>query len=1101
MLLIGLLLVLSSTMASADSEPTRLLRFPDVSSDTVVFAYAGDLWTVERSGGTARRVTTHAGDELMPKLSPDGKWIAFTGEYDGNPDVYVIPAGGGEPHRLTFYPSFDMVLGWTPDGAKILFRSNRGIDLPFSSRFFLVSPEGGMPEVLPIPRGSLGSFSADSKQIAYNESSRELRTWKRYRGGWTSHIGIFDLEAVTYKELPKVDANEMFPMWHGDGIYFVSDRDGIMNIFRYDLGTEETRKLTDFTEYDVKWPSLGPDAIIFENGGELHLLDLAGETVSQVQATVPSEQLLARPQLVPVADLINSWSISPNGKRAVFGARGEVITVPAEHGSPRNLTGTPGVHELNPAWSPDGKLIAYLSDRTGEYELYVQPHKGGDEVRVTSDGHCYRYGPIWSPDSKKLLFWDKELKLWYIDIEEKQPVLVDTWKIRGIAGGAWSPDSRWIAYSMVEDNYNSSIRLYSLEQKKSFQVTDGFYGDTEPVFDPEGKYLFFASERHFHPATGRFDFHFNYYHTTALFAVTLQADQPSPFALRSDDEESEEDEENADDKGDDKDGDKKDKKKGDKGKKKGDDEEEEKGDADEVEPTKIDLEGIEQRVVSVEVPPGTYGDLSARKGKLYYLSIPFTVFQQGSEDGNGSLNATLHAYDLAEREDKVVLAGVDGYELDSEGKKLLYRSGQQYAIVDVASAKKGEGSLATGKMQVQVEPRAEWRQIFREAWRIERDFFWDPEMGGLDWQAIGKRYETLLPWVAHRSDLNYLIGEMIAELATSHAYVGGGKMPSRKRVGVGMLGADLVADGDLYRIDKIYRGESWSKRLRAPLAEPGLKAGEGDYLVAINGRPLRTPDNPYALLQNLAGEVVELSISHTADPEETEKILVKPTRNDIYLRYLDWVEQNRLKVEAATDGKIGYMHVPDTAVDGLIFFDKYLSSQLDKQGMIIDERYNAGGWPPSFFTDKLQRELLALVSPREGADIPWPPNAIFGPKVMLINEQAGSGGDAFPWFFKQLKISPLVGTRTWGGLVGLSRRVPLMDGGVVTAPEIGFWTTDNGGEWVAENYGVDPDYEVQQSPALVVKGHDPQLEKAIELALEALESYTPPGERPAYPRH
>jgi len=1096
--LLGILLV--GTVAISAPPETRLMRYPDISKDQVVFVYAGDLWVSPRAGNAlARRLTAHPGDELFPKFSPDGKWIAFTGEYDGNGDVFVIPAEGGEPRRLTFHPGGDLVLGWTRDSKKILFRSTRASWTTRIQRLFLVPVEGGLPETLPLPLGGLTSFSPDGKRIAYNPNVQEFRTWKRYRGGWVVYIGLYDLQQNTYEELPRVNANDMFPMWHGNHIYFISDRDKVMNLFRYDLTSKKTEKLTDYKEYDIKWPSLGPDAIIYENGGQLFRYDLAGGRAQQVPVSVASDLVTARPEIKSVAERIRVWTLSPTGVRALFEARGDIFTVPTKHGSTRNLTDSPGVHELNPAWSPDGKWVAYLSDRTGEYEIYLRPQKGGEEIRVTSDGDCYRYGPLWSPDSKKLLYWDKKLRLWYTDVEAKKPVLIDTDEYQEFNAGDWSPDSLWVTYAKTDPNLATSIYLYSLEQKKVFRVTDSFYSDFNPVFDHNGKYLYFLSDRFFFPSGGRFDPRFNYYNTTGVFAVTLKADEASPFGPRSDEEKEAEEEK---------------KKEGEakpaveEKKPEGEAKPAEKKEGEEPEkpkekpkPIQVDTEGISRRVASVPIPPGNYRALQARKDKFFYLAVPMESFQAGVPGPPRPRNA-VHIYDVKEREDKTLLDGINDYDLDKEGKKAIYRADNNYGVVEAApgKVKVGDGKLDTASLQTRVDPRAEWKQIFREGWRIERDFYWEPGMGGLDWDKVGKRYEALLPWVAHRSDLNYIIGEMIAELNTSHTYVGGGDMPERKSLGVGLLGVDFEAGDGFYRLAKIYRGENWNDQTRSPLTEPGLKVKEGDYLIAVNGQLARATESPYSYFQNLAGKVVTLKINDKPSAEGAWEIQVTPIGDESAVRYLDWVEATRRKVAEATGGRVAYMHVPNTSIAGLIQFDKYLTAQAGMDAIIVDERFNYGGMIPDFYTEKLKRQLLGLVAPREGKDFRWPPVAIYGPKVLLINEHAGSGGDAFPLYFKQEKIGPMVGTRTWGGLIGISRQVPLMDGGFVTAPEFAFWSTENGGQWVVENYGVDPAYDVQQRPDLVVKGQDPQLEKAIELVLEGLKSYKAPGPRPKYPK-
>jgi tricorn protease len=1051
----------------------------------VVFAYAGDLWVASRQGGAARRLTSHVGDELYPKFSPDGKWIAFTGEYDGNPDVYVVSAEGGEPKRLTFHPANDMVLGWTPDGKDILFRSDRTGGPPQrTTKLYLVSPRGGPARELPPPRADLTSFSPDGGKIAYIETSQEFRTWKRYRGGWSLPIAIYDLKKNTYEELPKANGMDLFPMWHGNSIYFISDRDGVMNLYSYDLGSKQTKKLTDYKDYDIKWPSLGPDAIVFENGGLLYEYAIDSGKTRNIPIDVHAEDVEARPEFTSVAEHIGSFGISPSGVRVLAEARGNVFTIPTEHGNVRTLTtDNSGVHELNPTWSPDGRWIAYLSDKTGEYEVYIRPQLGGDEIRITSDGKMYRYGPLWSPDSKKLLYWDKWHRLWYVGLDEKKPVEVDQGDYADISDASWAPDSAWIAYSKGDRRGAGRIFLYSLEQKKSTQISSGYYNDGNPVFDPEGKYLFFLSQRFFFPSISRIDQRFNYYTTDGVFLVTLKADASSPFTPQSDEEKAAE----------------KNKKSGKTEAKKVEGEGKEAQPEEAPKAVQVDFDGIANRIVAVPIAPGIYGSLVVRQGQFFYLAQPQESLAAGT-DQDGAPKGVLHLYNMEKREDKTVIEGIENYDTDKAGKKVAYKAGPVVGVVEAAPGKKvGDGKLDLSGMQVLIDPRQEWRQTFHEAWRIERDFYWDPEMTGHDWKKIGDRYEALLPWVAHRSDLNYLIGEMIAELSTSHTYVGGGASPQKLNVSVGMLGADLRPDGGYYRIARIYPGENWREATRSPLTEPGLKVKAGDYLIAINGHEAQSAQDVYAYLQNLAGKDVNLKINSKPSAQGAWEIAVRPAASEVGPRYLDWVAVNRKIVSDATGGRIGYMHVPDTGISGIIEFDKAFNAQLDKDGIIIDERYNGGGNIPDFFTEKLRRQLLAFLAPRDTKDIPWPPTGIFGPKIMLVNELAGSGGDAFPWFFRREKIGPIVGTRTWGGLVGIGNVQPLRDGGFVTAPGFGFWSMDNGGEWIVEQHGVDPDYVVPQRPDLVVSGHDPQLEKAIELANQALQSYKGDPPRPKYP--
>jgi tricorn protease len=1092
------------TLASAlpAASETKLLRYPDISRDSVVFVYAGDLWTAPRAGGSARRLTSAPGSEIFPKFSPDGQWIAFTGQYDGNDDVYVIPANGGEPRRLTFHPASDNVLGWTPDSKSILFRSNRGGGGgPMISRLYTIPLEGGMEQMLPIPRASLTSFSPDGSKIAYNPTSQEFRTWKRYRGGWFNYIGIYDLKKNTYEELPRSGALDQFPMWSGNAIYYISDREGTMNLYRYDMEVKRNAKLTSYSEYDIKWPSLNAGAIVYENGGTLHVLDLKpGSKPKDIAIEVAGDLITTRPDIKTVTNGVRSFAISPGGVRAVVEARGDILTVPAEKGAIRNLTDSPGVHERDAVWSPDGKWIAYFSDRSGDFELYLRPQLGGDEVRITTDGNCYRFEPFWSPDSKKLAWWDKTLRLSWVDIDQKQTIVADVAQVGGFGGNthvSWSPDSKWLAYTKQGDNFNPAVHLYSLDQKKATRVTDGFYGDGDPVFDPSGKYLFFPSSRFFYPSSGNFDQRFNYYNSDGIFALVLKKGEASPFAPQSDDEK---DSAKKDDT-------KKDEPKSDDVKKEEAAKDEKKPDEpkaaakpEPVKPTEIDLDGLGSRIAFVPIASGNFEHVEARKGKLFYISRPIDVTLAG-RPGQQPPSGTLHVYDLEKREDKVVIQGIDNYDLDKNGTKMLYKAGNDFGITEAQPGKKpGDGKLNLAALQVRVEPREEWKEIFHEAWRIERDFYWDPAMGGTDWKKIGARYEALLPWVAHRDDLNYIIGEMIAELSTSHTYVGGGDIPQARRIGVGLLGVDFAADQGFYKLAKIYRGENWDPQTRSPLTEPGLKVKEGDYLIAVDGAAVRAPANPYSFFQNLAGRVVTLKINDKPSADGAWEISVQTVASENGLRYYNWVESRREIVRAATGGRVAYMHVPNTSIAGIQAFDKYMQAQNGMDALVVDERYNGGGNIPDFFTEKLGRRMLNLVAPREGRDVPWPPAGITGPKVMIVNELAGSGGDAFPWYFQQQKIGPVVGTRTWGGLVGISRGIPMMDGGGVTAPEFAFWALEKGtGKWIVENHGVDPDYLVEQRPDLEVSGHDPQLEKAIELIKEQLKNYPPLPARPKYP--
>jgi tricorn protease len=1090
-----LLAVLASGMQAADTE-TRLMRYPDISKSQIVFTYGGDLWTVPREGGAAERLTSHPGLEINPKFSPDGKWIAFTGQYDGNTDVFVIPADGGEPKRLTYYPGADNVLGWHPDGKRVLFRSSRNSEIQRYNKLFMVSIDGGLPEMLPLPEGELTTFSPDGSKIAYNRVAVENRTWKRYRGGWHQYVSIYDLKNNTYEEMPHTAAEDEFPMWYKDSIYFISDRNQVMNVFKYDLKTKQIKQITDHKEYDVKWPSLGADAIVYENGGYLYVLDLKNEKTKKITVKVPSEMLQARAEFKKVERYVHNGRISPTGQRAVLEARGEIFTVPAKKGDVRNITRTTAIHHLDPAWSPDGKWIAYFSDRTGEYELYIKPQNGeGDEIRITQDGGVYRFSPAWSPDSKKIAYSDKKLRLWYVDIDEKKPVEVDHSMYGRIDDYTWAPDSKWITYSRNGANRFGALQIYSLEKKTVFPVTSGNWDDGSPVFDPSGKYLFFLSRRAFHPTFSDFEQNPSFNNTIGIYAITLKADAASPFAPESDEEKS---------------ADKKDDKKnaeGDKAAQKPaaadtaqkDDakKEEPKKDEKKVPDVAIDFDGLGNRIVPVPVPAGAYRSLNAVKDKLFYLALP--VVGAGAAPPGAPPQGTLHAYDLKKREDAVIISGIGEYDISRDGEKILYSSQKTVGITEAAPGKKvGDGKLNLSELEVKIDPRAEWKQMFDEAWRIERDFYYDPGMNGVDWPKMKQRYGQLLPYAADRSDLNYLIGEMIAELSTSHAYVSGGDMPEIGSVNVGLLGVDFDTDQGFYRFKKIYVGANWDPSLRAPLTEPGVNIKTGEYLIAVNGKVLRAPTNPYSYFEGLAGKQVVLKVNSKPSEEGAREVTVRPIESEVSLRYLDWVEGNRRKVEEATGGRIGYVHVPDTSIAGIQQFSKAYYAAVGKEGLIVDERYNGGGFIPDFFVERLNRKLLSYWAPREGADFWTPGAAVYGPKVILANGWSGSGGDAFPYYFRLYKIGPIIGMRTWGGLVGISRQVPMLDGGSVTAPEFGTWAPDEGGKWVVENHGVEPDIAVDNRPDLVVAGHDPQLEKAIEWVKEELKKEPPKPKRPAY---
>jgi len=1072
-------------LGSALAEEGRLMRFPDIRKDKIVFVYAGDLWLVPSEGGIARRLTTHQGLELVPKFSPDGQWIAFTGQYDGATDVYLIPAQGGEPKRLTFCPSFentserhgfdDMVLGWHPDNQRVLFRSWRFSYNSWFQRLFLVDKNGGFPEVLPLPEAGLTSFSPGGDRIAYNRIFRNFRTWKRYKGGLAQDIWIYDLKKNQVERITDFEGTDTYPMWHQDKIYFGSDRDHTMNIFAYDLKTKETKKLTFHDDFDVKWPSLGPDAIVYESGGYLYVLDLATETGRRITVQIPDDAVLARPEIVSVDDYLTEFALSPDSKRAVFVARGDVFTVPEKKGNTRNLSNSSASKEKNAVWSPNGKWIAYISDKTGEDELYIIPQDGkGKEIKVTKDGHTYRFPPVWSPDSKKLLFADNDFKLYYVDIDVKKLNLVDSSLVWRIPDYSWSPDSRWIVYSKRATNLMYSIFLYSLEKAKSFRVTEDFTFDREPVFDPEGRYLYFLSRRDFNAAIGRMDFNFTYDEMTRIYVVTLQADTPSPLAPESDEVGIEEEKQEKEDQG------------------KKDQEEKIK----KVKEIKIDLDGIGDRVVALATDPGNYEKLKAAERKILYLSQP-TRTLTGDRP-----KKTLHLYDMEERKNHELISSIDDYDLSGDGKNLIYKSGKKYGIIEAKPGghKVGDGELKFTQMEMKVDRKKEWRQIFDEVWRWERDFFYDPNMHGVDWQIMRKMYGEFLPHVSHRYDLTYVLGEMIGELCCSHAYVGGGDKPEVKLVKTGLLGVDWEPDtvSGFYRIKKILAGENWEEDLRSPLTEPGVQVNEGEYVIAVNGQPLRYPESPYASFENSVGKTVTLKVNSRPALEGAREVEVKPIGSEYNLREYKWAQGNREKVEKATDGKVGYIYLPDMGGQGLNEFAKAFFAQVDKEGLIIDVRYNGGGFVSQMILERLRRVLKGVGASRGPLDYTYPDRVFHGHMLCLTNSYSASDGDYFPYFFREYGLGPIVGQRTWGGVVGFDDVGRLVDKGYIIAPQTAPYGFE--GEWIMENYGVDPDIEIDNRPDLVVQGRDPQLEKAIEIIMKKIkEEPKKVPERPAYP--
>ena len=1107
---------------SQESREGGLLRFPDIYKERVAFVYGGDLWLASTSGGIARRITTHPGRELFPKFSPDGKWIAFTGQYDGNFNVYVMPSEGGQPRQLTFFQGsaqplsdrmgiHNQVVTWFPDSKRILFLSRRDATNGWIKRPYSVTIDGGLPEPLPVDQGGLTSFSPDGTRIAFNRIFRNFRTWKRYTGGLAQDIYIYDIKNnVLEQQIPHSEYTDTFPMWHGLTIYFTSDRgpEHKFNLYSYDQGSKQVEQLTKFTEFDVMWPSLGPDAIVFENAGHLYTFDFDSRQAKKLTISVPGETDETMRHWTSVSKLITDFDISPDGKRAVFAARGDVFTVPAKEGSARNLTRTPGIREKGATWSPDGRWIAYVSDRTGEAELFIAPQDGlGKEQQITSGYKGFKFNPGWSPDSKKLAWGDKDLRLWYIDVGDKKPVEVDRARYDEITNYSWSPDSKWLSYDKQDENSNRAVLLYSLTDKKITPVTSTFTNSYSPVFDPAGKYLYFVSNRDFNEVLGSFDFEFANPKTARVYVATLRADESSPFPALSDEvtikkgepapaasaKEGEK-------------GEAKDKSKN----------EEEKPKSEAKEPAKefkIDLDGIQNRVLAIPMPPAQIQTLGAAKDLVLYSTTPI----QGLSGPIPGETSAVHAFDFKERKDKILIENVEQFAVSFDGSQLLYQSGgadgggppasHTYGIIDTKSdspKKVGDGALNLAGLRTEVDPPQEWKQMFNEVWRQERDYFFEAAMNGVDWEKERDKYAPLLPYAASRYDVTYLMGEMIGDLSNSHTYVGGGDYPELHPVNVGLLGADYDVDkaSGIYRFKKVYPGENWDAQLRSPLTEPGVKVKEGDYFIAVNGQTLRAPQTPFELLTNTAGDTVTLTVNSRPTEEGSHTVKVKPIADEYLLREWDWVESNREKVDAATNGRVGYVYIPDMGGPGLNQFVKQWFPQIRKQGMIIDVRYNGGGFVDQLIFARLRRILVGMDAARNFEASTVPPAVFHGAMACLTNQYAASDGDIFSYFFKVYKLGPLIGERTWGGVRGIRGQIPLMDGGYITRPEFGRY--DLNSKWVVENKGVVPDIEVDNRPDLVVKGQDPQLERAIQEVMKQIQANPKtlppkPPDLPAYP--
>jgi tricorn protease len=1111
--------------AVAQTNPPLLLRSPTLSKTQIVFNYGDDLWIVSREGGDASRLTSGIGVEDLPAFSPDGTMIAFTGEYDGSRNVYVIAATGGVPRRLTFHPAEEDVLGWTPDGKNILFASWGDSFRHFEDQLYTVPVVGGFPTKLPIPIGEEASFSPDGTHLAYVPHTQWEKAWKRYHGGQTTPVWVADLKDSSVVKVPRENSNDHYPLWVGDTIYFLSDRNGPVSLFAYDTKSKQVSEALHSDGLDFKTASAGPDAIVIEQFGAIKLYDLNKRQARNISIHVKGDLEAVRPHFAKIEPKrIQNFGISPTGARAVFEAWGEVFTVPTDKGDIRNLTRTPAVADRDPAWSPDGKSIAYFSDDSGEYELCIRGQNGLGEVRHINLGNppSFFYGPTWSPDSKKVAYTDKRLNLWYVDLDKPQPKLVDTDYFGGFGptqlSQTWSPDNKWIAYTRQLASGLHAVFVYSLDQGKAFQITDGMSDALYPSFDKNGKYLYFTASTDIALSTAGLDMSSEEHRVSrSAYVAVLSKDLPSPLAPESDEEKIGAGDKDKGDK--DKSSDK-DKEK-DKGKasdravadkdanKDGKDDKDKNKNKDKEkkeEPVvvKIDLDGISQRILALPIPAKNYVNMFSGKSGILFLSEGPVVV---TEEDQQNLPQTIQKFDLSKRKVDKWIEDVNDYAVSFDGEKILYRKGEAWATASADEApsaggppKPGLGPLKLEGWEVYVEPRAMWSQIYNETWRIERDFFYDPHYHGLDLDKVKKKYEPYLDGIASRAELTYLFQECLGEITVGHMFVGGGEVPEPKKLKGGLLGADYSLENGRYRIAKVYDGENWNPDLQAPLTQPGVNAKAGDYILAVNGRDLRSQDNIYSFFEETAGKQVVLKIGANADGKDSRDVTVLPVESEENLRQLAWIEGNRRRVDEATGGRVAYVYVPNTGGAGYTSFNRYFFSQVGKEAVIIDERFNEGGQLADYIIDYLRRPIMSKVVTREGHDWSSPSEAIFGPKVMIINEMSGSGGDALPWYFRKAGLGTLVGKRTWGGLVGIGGYPQLIDGGNVTAPRAAIYGLK--GEWEVENHGVAPDIEVDLDPAAYRQGHDAQLDKAIEVVMQQLmEHPLPEFQRPAYPNY
>lgn len=1045
------------------TDDARLLRFPATNGNEIVFSYAGDLYKVPVTGGEAQRLTSHVGYEMFPRFSPDGKTIAFTGQYDGNTEVFTMPSTGGEPLRVTYTATNkrddlgdrmgpnNIVMTWTPDGSRIVYRNR--ISDGFSGKLYTVDKEGGLSEVIPLPEGGFCSYSPDGKRLAYNRVMREFRTWKYYKGGMADDIWIYDPEKKSVENITDNVAQDIIPMWIGDEIFYISDRDRTMNIFVYNTKTKQTSKVTHFTEYDVKFPSANGNMIVFENGGYIYKMDAVSKKPEKVNIELTSDNIYARSELKDGSKYITEASISPDGERIVITSRGEVFNLPVDKGVTKNITRSPGQHDREAQWSPDGKQIAYISDGTGETELYLQDATGSEPVQLTKNNDTYIRSFEWSPDSKTIVYTDRKNRINLLDVATRQVTQAVQDPMAEIRDVTFSPDSKWLTYSRPANNEYSIIYVYNIADKKEYPVTDKWYDSGSPVFSNDGKYLVFSSARDFNPTYGSLEWNHVYNNMGGVYLALLSKDTPSPF-LKKDAQVAV---------------------KEDKAKKEEPKKDAKKETTSETSVVKIDVEGLSDRIIQLPLAGSRYFNFYANGNKVYYF-------------GRGGTKV----YDLEKQKEDVVADGATMSVTPGSKKALFYKGGEFY-VTDIPSGKADlSEAVNLSNMKIITDYPKEWAQIFDEAWRAYRDGFYVENMHGVDWKAIKEKYAVLLPYVKTRLDLNYVIGEMIGELNCGHAYVNPGELDRPERIQTGLLGAEISRDkSGFFRLEKILSGASWSRDLRSPLTEPGIEAKAGEFIVAIDGVPTNSVKDMYSLLVGKAGVPTELSLNSKPQLAGARKIVISPLEEEYSLYHYNWIQDNIKKVDKATNGRVGYIYIPDMGVEGLNEFSRYFYPQLDKEGLIIDDRANGGGNVSPMILERLSREPYRLTMRRGSNRIGTVPDAVqVGPKVCLINKYSASDGDLFPWGFRALGLGKLIGTRTWGGIVGISGSLPYMDGTDIRVP---FFTSydPKTGQWIIENHGVDPDILIDNDPIKEWNGEDQQLNKAIEEILKDLQNRKP----------